>query len=769
MYSFMQHALHPLFHPKTLAVVGASDRYGTVGRHVFSQLLANCRTTTLIPINPKHKTIGSLKSYESLSEAAQEHTIDTVVLIIAADKINGLVREAAKLAIHQVVIINELNPVPSSIRRQLEKAAETAIKSGINLLSLSPLGVSGLFSEVETTASAYIGQAEGVAACMDSYIRERGIQFSRFLTLNPQGGDTISTGQLIDYIASEESCSAILVQISVLDYAHELISALAAVARRKTMVVLSTLENKTDETLLVQALTRYHILVVHTLTEFLTAAKLIHTRLISRGNRLAIISNTPQITALAVNALPSYQLKLAEVKPAAKRMIERILPYKPERTNPLYLTNDVSAGVLQSAIEQQLSDEHIDAVLLIYAGRNDADNRYMAKIVSRLQHKTRKPLMLVWLGSADTLEIRQLFNQNKNLHFKQPEHALHALAQLNLYREHQQQRHQLSTFHDYRYATAAAEELHKHLRPMLPVAVLPASKNAVSHLLKALRLERLGRKKNQIEWRLDWVRQAPFGQVLTLHCQQQTLRLLPPLTPEIAQSALESIGINITIWQEWLLTTTDILNRLPEIHSLQLELIHEDGQLYTQNIKLNLQEPDEKNPNILSPYPQTEEVLTLKDGHLVFLRPIRPEDASLIIRHIETMDDQSRYSRFMMRIDTPPAALVARLSRVDYQREYALILHDTDNQILSMANYTADPNLNSCEFGISTIKQAQGQGLGSLLLQKLIEHARQQGFKRMRAEILVDNSAMQRLALKFGFILSKHPTEHNMVEAHLDL
>ncbi|ULJ68811.1 GNAT family N-acetyltransferase [Wielerella bovis] len=771
----MMHPLHALFHPQAIAVIGASDRYGSAGRNVFSLLTANQCAPTIIPINPSHKTIGGQKSYGSLTEAAAEYTFDVVIVVLSADKISSIIREAAKANVRHLVLINEIDPPPSTLRSKIDRICEQARKANVRLFAVPISGLYGLFRQPEHTACAFIGQSAGIADCMDNYSAERGIVFSRFLTLNPQNYP-ISTGQIIDYLAAEPTTTSLLVHISVLDNTRELISALNAAARRKPVVLLATLTDREEETLFAQVLERAHILTVHTLTQFFTAAKLIHTGLISRGKRVGIISNTPQISALMLKTMTHTEIELAQMTTATTRAVSKHLPYKINEFNPLYLAVDTVAGVFQAAISHYLSDENTDAVILIYSGLNSADSRQVAQMVASLQHRSRKPLLLVWLGSADSEETRHIFNKNKNLHFKQPEHALHALAQLNLYRRHNQQRHRTSAFHDYRYAAAAAEELHKHLRPLLPVAVLPAGKTSTAYLLTALQVyfRPDERKKNAGTLHLSWEKQEPFGQILHLNARNRQVKLLPPLTPEIAAKTLAQLGLPPIIWQDWLLTSTDILCRLTEIHSFTLDLVHDaDKGIVCTDAKLNLQDPESflsGSLNVFTPYPfEIEKEVILKNGEIAWMRPVRPEDASLIQRLAAELSEQSRYTRFMSRSSGISPVLLTRLSHPDYQREFAILLHDEDHNPLAHASYTADPDTQSCELGISVADRLQGQGVGVLLMNELIQRAREQGFASMRAEILVDNHAMQKLALKLGFTLSKHDSDNGLVEAHLML
>ena len=108
----MSHFLHALFYPKTVAVFGASDRAGSLGRKVFARLAAS-GIPNIVPVNSAHKTVGGQKAFASLGEAVKEQPVDTAVVVLAAEKAAGIVREAARAGISQMVLVNELDPVPT--------------------------------------------------------------------------------------------------------------------------------------------------------------------------------------------------------------------------------------------------------------------------------------------------------------------------------------------------------------------------------------------------------------------------------------------------------------------------------------------------------------------------------------------------------------------------------------------------------------------------------------------------------------------------------
>ena len=155
------HPLHSFFYPQVIAVIGASDRYGSAGRTVFGQLLANLTASRIVPVNVNHKTIGGMKTYANLTEMAQEIIADIVIVILSADKIASIVREANKLNIKNIIIINDLEQPTPTIRNKLERAADIAQKAQMRLLTVPTFGVMNLFLQQNSTC-AYIGSASAI-------------------------------------------------------------------------------------------------------------------------------------------------------------------------------------------------------------------------------------------------------------------------------------------------------------------------------------------------------------------------------------------------------------------------------------------------------------------------------------------------------------------------------------------------------------------------------------------------------------------------------
>jgi len=150
------------------------------------------------------------------------------------------------------------------------------------------------------------------------------------------------------------------------------------------------------------------------------------------------------------------------------------------------------------------------------------------------------------------------------------------------------------------------------------------------------------------------------------------------------------------------------------------------------------------------------------DGSSVLIRPIRPEDAEIERQFVASLSPEARYMRFMTTLKELSPEMLARFTRIDYDREMALIAVVTQagHEIqIAVARYVMQPDGESCEFAIVVATAWQGRGLGQHLMLLLIELARARGLKSMTGQILSANVRMLSLARAMGFTIEDAPNE----------
>lgn len=174
-------------------------------------------------------------------------------------------------------------------------------------------------------------------------------------------------------------------------------------------------------------------------------------------------------------------------------------------------------------------------------------------------------------------------------------------------------------------------------------------------------------------------------------------------------------------------------------------------------------EEDLRKDPFCSPYPgHYEKKVATRTGLEVFMRPVKPEDAPLLLDLFNSLSPRTRYFRFFTPLKTLPRHLLVRYTQVDYKKDMALVamdLTDPDNKILAVARFISKSDQADAEFAVVVRDEWQGKGVGRVLLENLILIAGERRIESMSGYVLSENIHMLSLARTLGFHLSRIPGE----------
>jgi acetyltransferase len=162
---------------------------------------------------------------------------------------------------------------------------------------------------------------------------------------------------------------------------------------------------------------------------------------------------------------------------------------------------------------------------------------------------------------------------------------------------------------------------------------------------------------------------------------------------------------------------------------------------------------------VISPYPdQYEEHITTNTGVDIFTRPIRPEDAPLLVELFESLSPRSVYLRFFTPMKRLPHSMLARFTQIDYDRHIALVAlaeSESNEKMLGVGRVILGRNLREAEFSVVVSDSWQGKGIGAALLQRCLFIAKERGIQRVMGTVLSENTQMLALGRKLGFNMKK--------------
>jgi len=292
---------------------------------------------------------------------------------------------------------------------------------------------------------------------------------------------------------------------------------------------------------------------------------------------------------------------------------------------------------------------------------------------------------------------------------------------------------------------------------------------------------------------------AVFGPVITLGgargaremFRAEPIVLLPPLNDRLAQDLLRGTPAAATLQATCQHTgTVEMLARilvqlsalvcaLPWVRTLTLDPVRiGEGRAEIADARISIELAPRRVDRpyghmAIHPYP-VEKIadVTLRDGTLVHVRPIRPEDAELERAFVRDLSEQTRYFRFFYQLHELTPSMIARFTQVDYDREMALVAIDDTHgapAIIGVARYITTSDQESAEFAVVVADAWQRRGVAYVLMTRLIECAKGRGLKRLDGTVLRENANMLKFTTALGFKTRDDPEDQGQVIATLDL
>lgn len=337
-------------------------------------------------------------------------------------------------------------------------------------------------------------------------------------------------------------------------------------------------------------------------------------------------------------------------------------------------------------------------------------------------------------------------------------------------------------------------------------AVAAAAGRIVENLLQARPEARLDgftvqpmvRRAGAFELIVGMHRDAQFGAVLMFGEGGTAVELLrdsalglPPLNMKLAldmisrtriyrrlQGYRDRPAVDLDALALTLLRLSQLVVDFPEIDSLDVNplLADRDGVIAVDaRVQVRAGPFEDRLDHLaIRPYPkELEERITLQDGRELLLRPIVPEDEPALDRAFARLDPDEIRNRFLQPMRTLNHIMAARFTQLDYDREMALVLADAGipgkQDVHAVVRLSADPDNAQAEFAIIVLHHLAGQGLGKLLMQRILDYARSRGIGTVWGVTLRDNQRMRSLAKSLGFRQTTEAEDPSLVRMTLEL
>jgi acetyltransferase len=451
--------LDRLFHPNSIAVVGASDRPNSVGAVVMRNLLAASFVGTVFPVNPKHKIVAGLASYAAVADLPIAP--DLAVLCTPPDSVPAIIDALGRRGTRAAVVLTaglarSRLPDGRSLQQAMLEAARPYLLRvlGPNCVGLlvPSIGLNASFAHTDALdgSIAFVSQSGALCTVVLDWAKSQGIGFSHFISLGDAAD--VDFGDVIDFLAADPHTRAILLYIESVTHARKFLSAARAAARNKPVMAIkagrTALAAKAAashtgalagaDDVFSAAFRRAGIVRVDTTEELFEAAETLARSPGLAGDRLAIVTNGGGPGVMAVDALAGGAGRLATLSPRTIEWLDKVLPATWSRANPVDIIGDAPPERYAAALQIVLDDDGVDAVLVMHAPTAIVSSIEPAKLVIEVARSAKRPILTCWLGRDAVLGSRRAFAEAGIAGFDSPDGAVRAFNHMLEYRTTQQ-------------------------------------------------------------------------------------------------------------------------------------------------------------------------------------------------------------------------------------------------------------------------------------------------------------------------------------------
>ena len=460
-----QHKLSKLFEPQSIAVVGASERAGSLGRAVWQRLRAHAYTGRVFAVNPKHKKIFDEPCFSRLTDLPER--VDLALIAAPASACVKIIQDCGASGCGYALILSrgfDASSGDSDSKENTKTAsalADAAREARVRLIGPNARGLlrprialdASAMTDVGAMPSpgslAVLSQSGAWLSILRDYAAGSSIGFSSLLALG--ASLDLDFGELLDYFAFDAYTSDLLLYIEEVKNAPAFMSGVRQISRMKPVVVLKAdradLHREPDgthATVLAQhdrvfeaAIARAGAVRVQTAMQMVSTARLLAGERSTKQHRVVAITNGRGPGLVAADAVRAQRLTLAPLSKATCATLCKALPAHAHIGNPLDLAGDATAERYRIAMNAVLADEAVDVCVVLFSPQSIVSAVDVATEIVNAAKSHRKTVLAVLGGGSSVFSARALLDQARIPQFLSAENAVDAIGFLETFARNQ--------------------------------------------------------------------------------------------------------------------------------------------------------------------------------------------------------------------------------------------------------------------------------------------------------------------------------------------
>ena len=439
---FERDSLRAIFAPKSVAVIGATEQQGRVGRTVLWNLISNPFGGTVYPINKRHKQVLGIKAYANVAQVPEP--VDLALIVTPAPTVPGIVSECVAAGVKGAIIISAGFKEAGAAGVELERQIAERARGRMRLIGPNCLGVMRPATHLNATfASAmarpgsvgFISQSGALlTAVLDWSFREN-VGFSACVSVGSMLD--VDWGDLINFLGDDPHTHSIMIYMESIGDARSFISAAREVALTKPIIVIKAGRTAAaakaaashtgalagSDDVLDAVFRRCGVLRVDSIADLFYMAEVLAKQPRPSGPRLTIVTNAGGPGVLATDALIALGGELAELSAPTLEALNQVLPPHWSHGNPIDILGDADPERYALALEIAVKDPNSDGLLVALTPQAMTDPTETARRMTKFAATRGKPVLASWMGGKDVVAGEAILNQANIPTFGYPDTA----------------------------------------------------------------------------------------------------------------------------------------------------------------------------------------------------------------------------------------------------------------------------------------------------------------------------------------------------------
>ncbi len=437
--------LNRIFNPKRIAVIGASEREGSLGAKILRNLIGVGYKGAVFPVNPFRQTVQGITAYPSISKIPWK--VDLAVIATPAHTVPQIVEECGKAGVSGIIIISAGFKEAGGDGTGLElQILEYQKKYGMRIIGPNSFGVIrpkinlyATFADKQANPGkiAFVSQSAALCASALDWAEEAQVGFSAVVSTGSMLD--VDLGDFIDYFGTDPQTRSIVLYVESIKNARKFMSAARGFARTKPIVLVkagrfqesngATLSHSGslggEDAVYDAAFRRAGIVRVEAVSDLFGCAEALAMQPNPTGHNLAIITNAGGPGIMATDHLIAKGGKLSQLSNAVVQALKSVLPSYCSIANPIDILEEATPDRFRNVMEICLKDPHSHGFLIIYTPQGATDPFALAKVIVDLAKQTKKPILTSLMGEDSRCrKARRILQRNGIPAFTTPEQAV---------------------------------------------------------------------------------------------------------------------------------------------------------------------------------------------------------------------------------------------------------------------------------------------------------------------------------------------------------